>query len=159
MITKTLLVTALLAGVARPVLAQELVVHLVGGREANLATSDLAALADTTFTALDHGRPTTFRGIPLRAILARAGAGSIDSLRGPALRRVLVLRGADGYGAVIALADLDASLGGRSACVVTHENGVPLAPTRGPYRAVLLGDARAARWVRQLVRLELVELP
>ena len=159
MITKTLLVTALLTGAARQALAQELVVRLVDGREAHLATPDLTALADTIFTALDHGRPTTFRGIPLLAVLARAGAGSIDSLRGPALRRVLVLRGADGYSAVIALADLDASLGGRSAFVVTHENGVPLASTQGPYRAVILGDARAARWVRRLERLEVVEVP
>lgn len=156
---KALLLAGLLAGAPFRLSAQELVVRLVDGREVHLAAAELAGLPDTAFTALDHGRPTQFRGVSLRAVLARAGGGAVDSLRGPALRRVLVLRGADGYGAVIALADLDASIGGRQAFVVTQENAAPLAAGQGPYRAVVLGDARATRWVRQLARLELVELP
>lgn len=122
---KALLLSALLAWAPLPLAAQELIVRHVDGREVRLTAAELAALPDTQFAVLDHGRETRFRGVPLRALLA----------------------------------DLDAALGGKQAFVVTHENGAPLAPAHGPYRAVLVGDARAARWVRQLVRLELIELP
>jgi hypothetical protein len=36
--------------------------------------------------------------------------------------------------------------------------GPPLAPAQGPWRAVVVGDARAARWVRQRQRIELVDV-
>lgn len=147
-----------LAVLALPASAQSLTIRVPAGRELRLSAADFAAMPDTAFEALDHARPTRFRGVPLRAVLARAGV-AVDSLRGPSLRRVLVLRGADGYAAVIALADLDASLGGTPAYVVTQEQGAPLSAAQGPYRAIIIGDARAARWVRQLVELEIVDVP
>ncbi len=152
---KSLLLIGILAA---PLAAQDLVVRRPDGTETRLSAAEFGRLPDTAFSALDHGKPTRFRGVSMRTLLARSGGIAIDSLRGPALRRVLVLRGADGYSAVIALADLDTSIGGTPAFIVTSQDGAPLSAEHGPYRAVIVGDARGARWVRQLVRLEVVEL-
>jgi hypothetical protein len=104
---------------------------------------------------VDHGVATRFEGVDLRARLQLAGAERTDSLRGPALRRVLLLIGADGYAATVAIAALDPSLGARRVFIANCANGQPLAAAQGPWRAILLDDRSAARWVRQLQRIEL----
>jgi len=38
-------------------------------------------------------------------------------------------------------------------------DGTPPEVAQGPYRLIVVGDGRAAGWVRQLVRLEGHELP
>jgi DMSO/TMAO reductase YedYZ molybdopterin-dependent catalytic subunit len=118
----------------------------------------LATLPRLDFEVADHGVMTRFEGVELRAILRLAAAGPTDSLRGPTLRRVVVLIGADGYAATIALADVDPGLGARRVYVVNRANGGPLAANQGPWRAVVVGDGRAARWVRQLPRIELIDV-
>jgi DMSO/TMAO reductase YedYZ molybdopterin-dependent catalytic subunit len=157
--SRTLFVVALAVAAAGPVGAQAFTVRPVDGGETQVTAAMLRSWPDTTLVLQDHGRTTRFRGVPLRTVLARVGAGPVDSLRGPMLRRAVVLRGADGYAAVIALAELDATLGATPVLVVTQQDGAPLAAEVGPFRAVVPGDGRAARWVRQLVRVEVVALP
>lgn len=141
-----------------PLAAQDITVRRADGSERRLSATELATLPRTEIEAADHGVSTRFTGVDLRALLQMAAAGPTDSLRGPTLRRVIVLIGADGYAATLALGDLDPSLGGRRVYVVSHANGVPLAVSQGPWRAVVVGDGRAARWVRQLQRVELVDV-
>jgi hypothetical protein len=138
--------------------AQDITVRRTDGAERRLTDAELATLPQRTFDTVDHGVPTRFEGVDLRALLQLAGAERTDSLRGPALRRVLVLIGADGYSATVALAELDPSLGARRVFIVNHANGQPLAAAQGPWRAIVLDDRRAARWVRQLQRIELVDV-
>jgi hypothetical protein len=154
-----LLAAALFASVAASLHAQDITVRRADGSERRLAAAELAALPQLVVDATDHGVATRFEGVDLRALLELAGAGRTDSVRGPALRRVLVLIGADGYAATLALAELDPSLGARRVLIVQRANGQPLGPAHGPWRAVVPDDGRAARWVRQLVRIELVDVP
>jgi len=153
-----LCIAALLTIATSPLAAQEITVRRADGSERRLSATELATLPRNDFEAADHGVPTRFAGVELRALLQLAAAGPTDSLRGPMLRRVIVLIGADGYAATIALADLDPALGARRVYVVDHANGVPLAASQGPWRAIVVGDGRAARWVRQLQRVELVDV-
>jgi hypothetical protein len=67
--------------------------------------------------------------------------------------------GADGYRALVALAEVDRSIAAREVYVVTAADGAALPAAMGPYRLVVLGDGRASRWVRQLVRLEIRDVP
>lgn len=138
--------------------AQDLTVRRADGSERRLSPTELATLPRTEFEAADHGVVTSFTGVELRALLKLAAAGPTDSLRGPLLRRVIVFVGADGYTATIALADLDPSLGARRVYVVDRTNGAPLAASQGPWRTIVVGDGRAARWVRQLQRVEVVDV-
>ncbi len=151
-------VTALLVIATSSIGAQDITVRRADGSERRLSTTELATLPRLDFEAADHGVMTRFEGVELRAILQLAAAGPTDSLRGPTLRRVVVLIGADGYAATIALADVDPGLGARRVYVVNRANGGPLAANQGPWRAVVVGDGRAARWVRQLQRIELIDV-
>ena len=122
-----------------------------------LTASQLAALPRHSGRAEVHGHGWTWEGVELRAALRLAGIAT-DSLRGPALARVLLLVGADGYSATLTLADLDPSLGARRAWLVDREDGAPLTPARLPRRVIVEGDQRASRWVTQLVRIEVVDV-
>ncbi|MEP7383557.1 MAG: hypothetical protein ABI910_17870, partial [Gemmatimonadota bacterium] len=93
-------------------------------------------------------------GVDVRDVLRLAGLTPVDSLHGDMLRRVVVLVAADGYAALIALSDLDPSIGGRRAVSVEREDGAPLPAGRRPRRVIIESDARPTRWVRQVGRLE-----
>lgn len=127
------------------------------GATRTLTASQLAALPRHSGRAEVYGHGWTWEGVELRAALRLAGIAT-DSLRGPALARVLVLVGADGYRATLTLADLDPSLGARRAWLVDREDGAPLTSARLPRRVIVEGDQRASRWVTQLVRIEVVDL-
>lgn len=153
-----LLSAALFSTATTSVGAQHIVVRRADGSERHVTATELATLPRVDFEAADHGVTTRFEGVELRALLRLADAGPTDSVRGPTLRRILLLVGADGYSAAIALADLDPGLGARRVYVVDRANGLPLAANQGPWRAIVVGDGRAARWVRQLGRVELVDV-
>jgi DMSO/TMAO reductase YedYZ molybdopterin-dependent catalytic subunit len=106
-----------------------------------------------------HGTAIRYEGVALRDVLRAAGVARVDSLRGAALRQVVRLMGADDYTVVIALAELDPSLGALHAVIVDRENGAPLPAATGPFRLIVPRDGRASRAVRQLVRIDVIALP
>lgn len=124
-------VMALLAIATCSIGAQDITVRRADGSERRLSTTELATLPRLDFEEADHGVMTRFEGVELLAILRLAAAGPTDSLRGPALRRVVVLIGADGYAATIALADVDPGLGARRVYVVNRANGGRSPRTKG----------------------------
>jgi hypothetical protein len=67
------------------------------------------------------------------------------------MARRVVVEAADGYRVVFALAELDPSIGARHVLVVDREDGNPLSASDGPYRLVVEGEVRPARWSRQVV--------
>ena len=141
---------------ATPLAATLTVVSAEGGTRV-LTDAQLAALPRHGGRAEAHGHGWTWEGVELRAVLRLAGV-TTDSLRGPALGRVLVFIGADGYRSTLTLADIDPALGARPVWLVDREDGVALPPARRPWRVIVEGDRRPARWVTQLVRIELVDL-
>lgn len=139
-------------------LADALVIVRADGVERTITGARLAALPRIRGRAEAHGHAWTWEGVDLRGALQLAGLGSVDTLKGPALGQVLVFVGADGYRGVLALAELDATLGHRRAVLVDREDGAPLTAARLPRRVIIEGDGRPARWVTQLVRIEVVAL-
>lgn len=157
MLRSTLRLVALLA-VALPLGAQSLVVRRADGSDVTLDSARIAALPRVRFEAADHGTRKRFEGVEVAALLRAAEAGPVDSLRGAALRRALVFVGRDGYTGLIALPELDGGLGATKVYAVDRENGAPLSAEHGPWRVVIVGDSRGARWVRQLMRIEVVQV-
>ena len=129
------------------------------GTVRSLSAAQLQTLPRITGTATAHDTRFSFEGYDLRDVLRLAGVTPVDSLRRGQLRRVVVFIGADGYSALIALAELDPSIGGRRAILVDREDGHALPSERGPRRIIVEGDRRPSRWVRQVVRLEVRDLP
>jgi hypothetical protein len=148
----------LLLALALPLGAQSLVIRRADGSDVTLDSARLAALPRVRFEASDHGTTKRFEGVAVAAVLRAAEAGPVDSLRGAALRRALVFVGRDGYTGLIALPELDSGLGATKVYVVDREGGAPLSAEYGPWRVVIVGDSRGARWVRQLMRIEVVQV-
>jgi hypothetical protein len=97
----------------------------------------------------------TYTGVRVADLLAKMGAPLGKELRGIALSSYLVAVGSDGYEAVIALAEVDPSFHTGEVIVADTMNGQPLDAKSGPFKLVVTEDKRPARWVRNLVSMEL----
>jgi len=159
----TRLAVALLAlAAAAPAAAQsQASLQLVpeSGAISELSLDALRAMPQVELRGRIHDGPElVFRGPALDAVLALAGAPQGHDLRGPALRLVVLAEARDGYAVVYSLAELSPGLGGRRGIVAVEQDGKPLSDEDGPFRVVLEGEGRPARWIRQLERLRILRV-
>jgi hypothetical protein len=112
-----------------------------------------AALPTATATLTAHGSNQQCSGVWLRDLLVRAGVPSGDTVRGPALAMTVSAEAADGYRVVFCLGELDAKLGKAPILVADRCDGKALPDGDGPVRLVAQGELRAARSVKQLVKI------
>ncbi|TAE55512.1 MAG: molybdopterin-binding protein [Bacteroidetes bacterium] len=103
------------------------------------------------------GTNTRFEGIPLIGILKEAGLAIGEDLRGKGLTRFVQVTGEDGYQVVFSLPELDPGFSEGSVILADVENGKPLSEGDGPYRLVVPGEKRQARWVKGVVRIQVVD--
>ena len=122
-----------------------------------LKVSDLKALPRTTVAVHnEHSKANeTYVGVRLADLLAKMAAPLGKDLRGAALSGYIVATGSDGYVAVIALAEADPSFHSGEVIVADTMNAAPLDSKSGPFKLVVTEDKRPARWVRNLVSIEL----
>jgi hypothetical protein len=123
-----------------------------------LSPEDLATLPAIEVTITNEAPPTTYAGPTIRDLLTLAGAPSGRSLRGPAMSMVLLAEAADGYTVAFTISEMDPQFGNRRAIVATNVGGHPLSERDGPLQLVLPEDEFHARWVRQLVRIRVIQL-
>ncbi|HVT32914.1 MAG TPA: molybdopterin-dependent oxidoreductase [Rhodanobacteraceae bacterium] len=134
----------------------------IGGehvKAAHLALADLAKLPHVSVRASAHGVEGDWSGVPLIELLKSAGAPSGETLRGPAMALYVRVTASDGYRAVFALAGIDSSIGGETVILADGRNGQPLDDKEGPLRIIAPGDRRPARWVRQVIAIDLLRAP
>ena len=121
-----------------------------------LQRADLDAIPHMDVTAKDHdGKEHRYSGVPLSELLKLAGATLGSELRGKNLRKYLVVKAADGYEAVFALPELDPEFATRTILLADKVDGEPLAQGVGPYRVVVPGEKKMARWVREIKAIEI----
>jgi hypothetical protein len=122
-----------------------------------LKPAELKAMPRTTITVHnEHSKADeTYVGVRVADLLAKMGAPLGKELRGMALSSYLVAIGSDGYETVIALAEVDPSFHTGEVIVADTMNGQPLDAKSGPFKLVVTEDKRPARWVRNLVSIEL----
>lgn len=138
--------------------AQEsLTIEGVGARTLRYTAAQLQALGgDTLRVELHHQTPTTYAIVPLRRLLAEGGL-VVDSLKGRQLTMVVIAEARDNYRVAISLGEMAKGLGGRDVVIAYRRDNAPLTQEEGPFRLIVKGDERAARSIRQLVRLRLVD--
>jgi hypothetical protein len=134
--------------------------HAVPPHSISVVLDTLQRLPRVEVTATAHGsKPVRYSGVTLQSLLhSRFYAPMGDRLRGPAMAFAVRATGADGYQVVFSLAELDEAFGKLQVLVVDTQDGMPLSSDDGPVRLVVPSDQRAGRWLRQLVRLEVLEL-
>ena len=92
-------------------------------------------------------------------LLGAVGAPAGEALRGKNLALYVRVSAADGYRAVFALAELDPDLRSDVPIVTASCNGNALDAKDGPFRLVVPGEKRPARWVRQVTAVDLLRAP
>jgi hypothetical protein len=97
----------------------------------------------------------TYSGVRVSDLLAKLGAPLGHDLRGPALAGYIVATATDNYVAVIALGEADPAFHPGEVIVADAMNGQPLDANSGAFKLIVTEDKRPARWVRNLVTLEL----
>ena len=125
------------------------------GRERAVSAADLSRLArhDTTVSA--HEVKGRYSGVALMDVLALVDAPRADSLRGRSLATYVLVEATDGYRVLFSIAELESGFTDRVVILADQKDGHPLPATEGPYRLIVPGEKRPARWARQVVRISL----
>jgi DMSO/TMAO reductase YedYZ molybdopterin-dependent catalytic subunit len=127
--------------------------------ELTVTARELAAMPRTSVKVEAHGQKGTYEGVAVRDLLTRAGVPAGEALRGADLAKTVLVTGADGYRVAFGIAEFDAGFTDRVAIVADRKDGDPLPDNAAPFQLVITGEKRPARWVRQVVSIEIVSAP
>lgn len=136
--------------------APNAILNVNGGVEhpLQLSGAEVAKLPRHTASATDHdGVEATFEGTPLVEILRLAGVKLGEQLRGQEMTTYVLVKAADNYQAIFAVAELDPGFTDRVILLANRRDGKPLPAKEGPLRIIVPGEKRHARWVRQVTSL------
>jgi hypothetical protein len=124
--------------------------------EFRVQAADLKAMARKTVTVHNahSNADETYEGVEVEELLRKYGAPLGKELHGSALAYYLVATGLDGYAAVLSLGEVDTSFHPGDVIVADTMNGKALDARNGPFKLVVTEDKRPARWVRNLVGLQ-----
>jgi Oxidoreductase molybdopterin binding domain len=142
----------------KPALMLLLGAAFAGAQEVHrLSPASLAGLPRSTAQVQVHGakEQALYEGVALGDLVRKLGAPVGEAIRGAKLSLVVVVKAADGYQAVFALPELDPLFTKKVVLLADRRDGSALAAKEGPYRLVVPDEARQARWVRQVVSIEL----
>lgn len=126
-----------------------------------LSLQDLAAMPRTKVKAQEHGNSVTYEGVPLTAILQKAGVALGKQMHGKTLASYVLVTAHDGYRVLFALPELDPDFTDAAQQIILADtiDGKPLPEKQGPVRIVVPQEKRAARWIRMVETIEVVTLP
>jgi len=139
--------------------AQELAVVGLDGRVVTVTAKEFDDLPRTTVDAGTAPAVVHYQGAVLTSVLRLVGAPAGPTLHGKPVKDYVVVTGADGFAAVLSLAETDAALHKGAVIIADSAAGAPLADHEGPYRLVIEGDLKSFRSVRHVVRIELKAAP
>ena len=99
----------------------------------------------------------TYSGVAMATLLANLQAPLGDELHGKAMTMGVVARGSDGYEVLLSLAEVDPAFHSGHVIVADARDGKPI-DKNGPLQLVVSDDKRPARWVHNLVSIELKDV-
>jgi hypothetical protein len=106
----------------------------------------------------EKGRTAAYDGVLLAEVLSRAGVAAGPALKGKALSSYVVITARDDYQVVFSLAELDPAMGDSNVLLADTIDGVPISAAQGPLRIIAPRDKQNSRWVRQVAKIEVVQL-
>ena len=124
-----------------------------------LSIADIAAFPRQTIRVTDDkGAQVEYGGVPVAAILTKAGAPLGKELKGPNMAVGLVASAPDGYRVLFSLTEFDPAFSDRVILLADRRDGKPLDSREGPLRFVVPGDKRHARWIRGVTTIEVLRV-
>lgn len=135
--------------------AEVLEVILPDGQARAFSREDLAALPQVEIARPggDAAAARVYGGPSLDSLLAKAGVAIGDKMKGEELRYVVTATGADGFSAVLSLAEVESSIAEGKVLVALTRDRAPLAEGEGPLRLIVEKDRRPVRAVKNLVKI------
>jgi hypothetical protein len=134
-------------------------------RPANLGQRDLSALGAKTTAWTVHGTKRQVTGVRVDKVFTHLGfsPGPMGkdvpvSEKRAGYRKAVVATAADGFRAVFSVAECVEGMGPTEVLVVWAIDGKPLGPDEGPFRLAVLTDGEPSRSLRQLEKLEVVDV-
>lgn len=125
----------------------------------SITPAELKAMTRTSVEVKDEdGRIVKYEGVLVGELLKRAGATLGGDMRGNAMTTYVLASANDGYQVLFSLAELDPAFTSSDIIVADTIDGKPLFAYQGPFRIVCPKDARPARSIRMLQRLDVVRL-
>lgn len=103
----------------------------------------------------DRGARITYEGVAVVELLQRAGVPLGKRLRGAQMKFYVIIDASDGYQVVFALPEFDPGFTDRVILLADRRDGHPLSAPEGPFRMVVPGEKRHARWVREVIDLDI----
>jgi DMSO/TMAO reductase YedYZ molybdopterin-dependent catalytic subunit len=153
MIIKSLIASVLLIGMGSIASAQAFV-QVTGEvtKTLKLYEADIAKMNKVSVTLTDKdGKEHSYTGVPVIDILNNAGVTTGKQLHGENLTKYVLVKCADGYQVLFALAEMDTALSKKTIILATQADNKPLPEGKGPFRLVVPGEGRPARSCFQVV--------
>jgi len=120
-----------------------------------IGEADLQVLPRKRLTVTDDkGARVSYDGVPVVELLRRAGAPLGKQLRGARMTCYVIVEASDGYHAVFALPEFDLDFTDRVIILADRRDGHAMPSPEGPFRLIVAGEKRHARWVREVTNLD-----
>jgi hypothetical protein len=121
----------------------------------DFSTADLAQMPRLSVDVQNphNGQTEHYQGVRMSDLLNKAGAPLGDKLRGKAMATCVLAQASDGYSVLYSLAEVDPAFHDNQVIVADRLNGQPLDAKEGPFKVVVPGYKRPARWIRMLTAL------
>ncbi len=129
-----------------------------GTASLTLTADDLAKMPRATATLTSDGNTTTYEGVLLYDILAKAGWQFGRGMTGKGMASYAIVTAKDGYQVVFSLAEIDPLFGGAKVIIADKADGAALPGREKPFRVVAPGEKMHARSIYSLVKIEVVRL-
>lgn len=119
-----------------------------------LTATDIAAMKKTEVVAADRdGKEHRYSGVPVYEILQQAGVTLGPQLRGENMTKYLLVKSGDGYEVLFSLPELDSTFANRVIILADKMDGNPLPAGKGPFRIVVPGEKKPARWIWEVTTM------
>ncbi len=128
------------------------------GKSEEFSADALKAMAHVSITVANGHteKSESYSGVPLIALLSRMGM--TEKPHGKDLSFYVVAEGADGYKAVYSTGEVTPDIHDGTVIVADAVDGKGLGSS-GQFQLVATGEKHPARWVRNLVSVEVVRVP
>jgi hypothetical protein len=128
------------------------------GKTHSFSADDFAKFPRKKTTIQDRdGMQHEYEGTILSNVIESAGVELGNKLRGPRLLLYLVAEAQDNYRVVFTLSEIDPTNTDSLFLLADRRDGQPLPAAEGPYRLVIPGEKRHARWIRQVQRFVIAD--
>jgi len=118
------------------------------GEPIRLTATEFKKLPRTEVAAVDHaGNKAHYSGVALRVLLDKVGVPAGEQLRGKWIASFVAVDALDDYRGVFSLAEVDPAFNERTIILADQRNGQPLDKRHGPFRVIVPGEKRQARWI------------